>query len=343
MATTRTSLEDARPSRLPTPRSSMAMDPMSPMSPMTASPLREFARARSPNATPMPSHPTHRVSTSIPSFITRKASGVFAEGPHANSLGSPSAVASKLTAAAAAANKAPKSTISRTAQTQPEKPSDAPRTRTVSGVSKNSTRSHPSPNQPRARVHSLASQSSESVVKAKQEPPTSPTKKGTVLPQPESPVQPSPVKPKPRLSGVSKMNGSPHTVTSPSRPPRKAPGSRQTSNVFPPLSTPSPPAVNNSRGPKPAEQKTVQKVPTVVQPANEMRSTNGSYENDWAPSARAGASGPASEAYDFSGIPLGSEGLPQFRPEDDEMTMELITEVDDGGELDEDVSFWFCC
>lgn len=343
MATTRTSLEDARPSRLPTPRSSMVMDPMSPTSPMTASPLREFARARSPNATPVPVHPTHRMSSSIPSFITRKASGVFAEGPRANSSGSanPSGITAKLSAAAAAATKSPKPTVSRTAQGQTEKPGDTGRRRTVSGVSnasKDSTRSRPAPNQPRSRVHSLASQSSQSLAKPRQEPPASPTKKVAVLPQPESPIQPSPVKPKPRLSGVSKPNGSPHTITSPSRPPHKTPGSRQTSSVFPPISTPSPP-LNVSRAPKPSEQKTVQKVPVVVPPPNDVHSTNGSYENDWTPSVGPAISGPASDAYDFSGIPLGSEGLPQFRPEDDEMTMELITEIDDGGELDEDVSF----
>ncbi|KAF8761399.1 A Receptor for Ubiquitination Targets [Rhizoctonia solani] len=126
--------------------------------------------------------------------------------------------------------------------------------------------------------------------------PSSPTKKAPALPHPESPLNPSPVKPKPRLAGVVNANGSP-------RPPAKTPGSRNTSNL-----------------------------PAVVA----RRRGRGSVNGDWAPSLRPPVSGGTSEAYDFSGIPLGSEGVPQYRAED-EMTMELITEIDDGGELDEDM------
>ncbi|CEL57396.1 F-box/WD repeat-containing protein 7 OS=Homo sapiens GN=FBXW7 PE=1 SV=1 [Rhizoctonia solani AG-1 IB] len=206
-------------------------------------------------------------------------------------------VSSKLTAQPlVAVAKSPK--VSRTAQAQ-----EATRARKVSGVSAGSY-------QPRSRAQSLVSQSSESV----QVRPPSPTKK-PALPQPESPAHPSPVKPKPRLGGVANVNGSP-------RPPAKTPGSRNTSGVFPPLE-------NNHYTPSPSPPK----LPAVVWPVDEEEE---SINGDWAPSLRPPVSGGTSEAYDFSGIPLGSEGVPHYRAED-EMTMELITEIDDGGELDEDM------
>lgn len=76
----------------------------------------------------------------------------------------------------------------------------------------------------------------------------------------------------------------------------------------------------------------------MIWPVNEVESLR-SGSNDWTPSVHPPISRPNSEAYDFSMIPLGSEGVPNYRAED-EMTMELITEVDDAGELDEDVSFY---
>jgi hypothetical protein len=87
---------------------------------------------------------------------------------------------------------------------------------------------------------------------------------------------------------------------------------------------------NNHYTPSPSPPK----LPAVVWPVDEEEE---SINGDWAPSLRPPVSGGTSEAYDFSGIPLGSEGVPHYRAED-EMTMELITEIDDGGELDEDVS-----
>ncbi|KAG9077847.1 hypothetical protein FS749_010210, partial [Ceratobasidium sp. UAMH 11750] len=331
MASPRASLDDIRPSRLPTPRSSMSLDPTSPTSPTA---FRSSVRARSPSATPALGHPSSRLPSSIPAFMTRKASNpVTITSNRTNSLGStnsPVATSKLNITSPIAASKSPRPTFSRTAQGQSQQgiPRDASRSRSASGVSKSSAQSRPAANgnQPRSRIHSPASKSTKSVTKARQEPPPSPTKKGGAqLPQPESPVQPSPVKPKPRLSGAgSGVNGSPGMPT-PSRPPHKTPGSRQTSNVFPPLDTPSPPRPQRDTGPK---------IPAVVWPANDGQSTaNGSFGRDWTPSVNMGNSGPTSEAY---GIPLGSEGLPQFRPEDDEMTMELITEVDDSGELDED-------
>ncbi|KAG8725115.1 hypothetical protein FRC09_008458 [Ceratobasidium sp. 395] len=328
MASPRTSLDDIRPSRLPTPRSSMSIDPTPPTSPTA---FRHSFHARSPNATPLPgSQPSPRLPSSIPAFMARKVSNPLTVTPNrTNSIGSTNSpvASSKLNITSpVAASKSPRPTVSRTAQGQSQQDKsnsrDAPRSRTTSGVSKTSTKSR-----------SLASRSNKSATKAKQEPPPSPSKKSGAqqLPQPESPIQPSPVKPKPRLAGVT--NGSSPAMSTPSRPPHKAPGSRQTSNVFPPLDTPSP--SRSQREPP------VPKIPAVVWPANDKRSSNdrqstanGSLGQDWNPSVRMGHSGPASEVY---GIPLGSEGLPQFRPEDDEMTMELITEVDDGGELDEDM------
>ncbi|KAL5641586.1 hypothetical protein ACGC1H_001905 [Rhizoctonia solani] len=267
--------EDARPTRLPTPRNSISVaDPLSPTS--TIATVPQSIRSRSPNATPLPPHPR------LPnSFISRKPSGANLRHVSNSQQTSP-VISSKLSSQPLlppAAVKSPKVS------------------RKVSG--------------PRSRAHSLVSQSGESVVQHRSlPPPASPSKKAPVLPQPESPMHSSPVKPKPRLAGVAHMNGSP-------RPPHKTPGSRQTSNVFPPLEhTPSPP-----------------KLPAVVWPVDEeQESVNG----DWAPSVRPPVSGGTSEAYDFSGIPLGSEGVPQYRAED-EMTMELITEIDDGGELDEDM------
>jgi hypothetical protein len=339
MATTRTSLDDTRPSRLPTPRNSISIDPMAPTSASTAIHIRDAIRARSPNATPMPGYPSPRLPSSIPSFTTRRASGPLVPTPpnRTNSSGSTTSpvVASKLsTIAPSVASKSPRPTVSRTAQgqSQPDKSGDAPRKRTTSGTSMESTRSRPAANanQPRPRVLSQASQANKSATKARREPPVSPAKKLVSLPQPDSPIQSSPVKSKPRLGGtMQKTNSSPPTVPTPSRPPRQVPGSRQTSNVFPPLNLPSP-----SR----SERNLAQKLPAVVWPANDKESTNGSLEEDWTPSVHPMASRPMSEVY---GIPLGSEGLPQFRAEDDEMTMELITEVDDGGELDEDVSVSF--
>ncbi|KAG9119487.1 hypothetical protein FRC07_005470, partial [Ceratobasidium sp. 392] len=312
MASARISLEDnTRPSRLPTPRNSISIDPTSPTSPTA---FRNSIRARSPNATPMPGgHPSPRLpSSAIPAFMSRKASNPLTVTPNRTNSGgstnSPVATSKLNITSPIAASKSPaRPMVSRTAAQ-----TNAPRSRTTSGVSKASTKSR-----------SMASRSNKSVTRQERSP--SPTKKGGAqLPQPESPVQPSPVKPKPRLAGVA--NGSP-AMSTPSRPPHKTPGSRQTSNVFPPLDTPSP--SRSQREPP------VPKLPAVVWPANDKQSTaNGSFGRDWTPSVRMGHSGPASEAY---GIPLGSEGLPQFRPEDDEMTMELITEVDDGGELDEDM------
>ncbi|CAE6530164.1 unnamed protein product [Rhizoctonia solani] len=285
--------QDARPSRLPTPRNSISIslaDPLSPTSTIGTAP--QLTRSRSPNATPMPPHPR------LPSaFASRKASGTNLRNVSNSQQTSP-IISSKLsTQPLVAPAKSPQ--VSRTAQAQ-----DTGRMRRVSEAG-----SHPA----RSRAHSLVSQSGESI-QHRPPPPASPTKKAP-LPQPESPMNPSPVKPKPRLGGVANANGSP-------RPPHKTPGSRKTSNVFPPLDahtpTPSPP---------------LPKLPAVVWPLNEeQESVNG----DWAPSVRPPVSGGTSEAYDFSGIPLGSEGVPQYRAED-EMTMELITEIDDGGELDEDM------
>ncbi|KAH7345326.1 hypothetical protein B0J17DRAFT_639418 [Rhizoctonia solani] len=300
----RASLEDARPSRLPTPRNSISMslsDPLSPTS--TIGTVPRPPRSRSPNATPMP--PTHpRLPNSL---AARRPSGTNLRNVSHSQQTSP-VVPSRLNTqplALPAVAKSPK--VSRTAQAP-----DANRARKVSGVSE-------SPRQPRSRAQSIVSQSGESVVQQRPPvpplPPSSPTKKAPLLPHPESPLNPSPVKPKPRLGGVANANGSP-------RPPQKTPGSRKPSAVFPPLDdhTPSPPAP---------------KLPPVVWPVpvnEEVESVNG----DWAPSVRPPVSGGTSEAYDFSGIPLGSEGVPQYRAED-EMTMELITEIDDGGELDEDM------
>ncbi|QRV76359.1 F-box/WD repeat-containing protein pof1 [Ceratobasidium sp. AG-Ba] len=289
MATPRSSLDDARPSRLPTPRSSMSIDPTSPTSPTT---FRNSFRPRSPNATPMPGYPSPRLPSSIPAIMARKASNPVTITPNrTNSTGQ--------TNSPKLSNPSPKPTVSRTA----DKP--GPRSRTTSGVSKASSQSH-------------ASRASPKNKKTGQQP-VSPGKKQAIaapLPQPESPVQPSPVKPKPRLGGVGTPN------STPSRPP--APGSRQPSGVFPPLDT------------TPSPSRSVAKLPAVVWPVNDKQSANGSFGRDWNPSLRMGHSGPTSEVYD-TGIPLGSESMPQFRPEDDAMTMELITEVDDGGELDEDM------
>ncbi|CAE6428501.1 unnamed protein product [Rhizoctonia solani] len=289
----RASLEEPRPTRLPTPRNSISMslsDPLSPTS--TIGSVPHPPRSRSPNATPIPPHHPRLPST----FASRKPSGTNLRNV-SNTQTSP-IVSSKLSAQPLVpVTKSPK--VSRTAQGP-----DTTRARKVSGVS---TSSH----QPRSRAQSLVSQSAESV----QLRPPSPTKKAHALPQPESPANPSPVKPKPRLGGVANINGSP-------RPPARTPGSRNTSNVFPQLE-------NSNHTPSPPPPK----LPAVVWPVDEEEE---SINGDWAPSVRPPVSGGTSEAYDFSGIPLGSEGVPHYRAED-EMTMELITEIDDGGELDEDM------
>ncbi|CAE6532380.1 unnamed protein product [Rhizoctonia solani] len=272
--------EDARPTRLPTPRNSISLaDPLSPTSTIGSQPLR----SRSPNATPLPPYPR------LPTSLARKASGANLRHVSNSQQTSP-IISSKLSSQPLlppAVVKSPK--VSRVVEP-----------RKVSGT--------------RSRAHSLVSQSGESVVQHRSlPPPVSPTKKAPVLPLPESPMHSSPVKPKPRLAGVAHVNGSP-------RPPHKTPGSRQTSNVFPPL--------ENTPSPSPP------KLPAVVWPVDEEQEE--SVDEDWAPSVRPPVSGGTSEAYDFSGIPLGSEGVIQYRAED-EMTMELITEIDDGGELDEDM------
>ncbi|ELU41601.1 WD40 domain-containing protein [Rhizoctonia solani AG-1 IA] len=300
------SVEEPRPTRLPTPRNSISMplglvDPLSPTS--TVGPVPHHPpRSRSPNATPMPT-PPHQPR--LPSTLASRKPSAANLRSVSNTQTSP-LVSSKLSAQPLVPPPAKSPKVSRTAQGGP----DATRARKVSGTSTSS------PYQPRSRAQSLVSQSGESV----QLRPSSPTKKAPALPHPESPLNPSPVKPKPRLAGVVNANGSP-------RPPAKTPGSRNTSNVFPPLENSNNNNSNYTPSPPPP------KLPAVVWPVDEEEE---SVNGDWAPSLRPPVSGGTSEAYDFSGIPLGSEGVPQYRAED-EMTMELITEIDDGGELDEDM------
>ncbi|QRW18832.1 WD40 domain-containing protein [Rhizoctonia solani] len=269
------------------------VDPLSPTS--TVGPVPHHPpRSRSPNATPMPT-PPHQPR--LPSTLASRKPSAANLRSVSNTQTSP-LVSSKLSAQPLVPPPAKSPKVSRTAQGGP----DATRARKVSGTSTSS------PYQPRSRAQSLVSQSGESV----QLRPSSPTKKAPALPHPESPLNPSPVKPKPRLAGVVNANGSP-------RPPAKTPGSRNTSNVFPPLEN----SNNNSNyTPSPPPPK----LPAVVWPVDEEEE---SVNGDWAPSLRPPVSGGTSEAYDFSGIPLGSEGVPQYRAED-EMTMELITEIDDG-------------
>ncbi|KAF8707396.1 A Receptor for Ubiquitination Targets, partial [Rhizoctonia solani] len=277
------------------------VDPLSPTS--TVGPVPHHPpRSRSPNATPMPT-PPHQPR--LPSTLASRKPSAANLRSVSNTQTSP-LVSSKLSAQPLVPPPAKSPKVSRTAQGGP----DATRARKVSGTSTSS------PYQPRSRAQSLVSQSGESV----QLRPSSPTKKAPALPHPESPLNPSPVKPKPRLAGVVNANGSP-------RPPAKTPGSRNTSNVFPPLESSNNNNSNYTPSPPPP------KLPAVVWPVDEEEE---SVNGDWAPSLRPPVSGGTSEAYDFSGIPLGSEGVPQYRAED-EMTMELITEIDDGGELDEDM------